>query len=240
MPDSQQHFVDGCLEFFSIHMAENDSLSSLMTRIDAAMIKVKNLRSSSFTIDELDKELMAITRIRALHESYAHFASWLPLLDKLDKNTLQSAFVIERALRSRSSVPGSTSVLSAPTSLPPSTAPCEFCTIPGHAIASCHRFCAKRTAPLRRLQNVESSVSRARRTLLLRGRTLHKSLRLSSTLARPQFIPHRRLRPLARFSRSLDRRHRRHCSYDASPPLAAQLHPLSHSYPPCQQHHRLL
>ena len=56
-------------EFFSIHMAENESLSSLMTRIDAAMIKVKNLHPTPFSIDELDKELAAMTMIRALPAS---------------------------------------------------------------------------------------------------------------------------------------------------------------------------
>ena len=127
-------------EFFSIHMAENESLSSLMTRIDAAMIKVKNLCPTSFSIDELDKELAAMTMIRALPASYAHFASSLQLLDKLDKDTLQSAFVNEEALRSRSTAPGSTSMVSTSMPAPANATPYEFCTIPGHTIASCRRF----------------------------------------------------------------------------------------------------
>ena len=76
-------------EFFSIFMAENKYLSSLMTQIDAAMIKVKNLCLGTSTLDDLDKELASMTMIRALPESYAYFASSLQLLDKLDKDTLQ-------------------------------------------------------------------------------------------------------------------------------------------------------
>ena len=49
---------DAWEEFFSIHIDENKSLSSLMTRIDAAMLKVKNLCPSSFTFDDEDKETL--------------------------------------------------------------------------------------------------------------------------------------------------------------------------------------
>lgn len=65
-------------------MEENDSLSSLMTKIEAAMQKIKNLRPDPFTLADLDKELVSMTMIRALPSSYASFASSLQLLDKLD------------------------------------------------------------------------------------------------------------------------------------------------------------
>ena len=94
-------------QFFSVHMEENESLSSLMTRIDAAMVKVKNLRPASFSLDDLDKELVSMTMIRSLPAHYSGFASSLTLLDKLDKDTLQAAFINEEALRSRSSTCGS-------------------------------------------------------------------------------------------------------------------------------------
>lgn len=134
-------------EFFAIHMEENESLSSLMTRVDAAMVRVRNLRPDSFTIDDLDKELVSMTLIRSLPAHYSGFASSLTLLDKLDKDTLQAAFINEEALRTRSSTPGSTSVLSAfaPQSNPSLT--CAFCSLPGHAEATCMRYArAKDTA----------------------------------------------------------------------------------------------
>ncbi|GJF00546.1 hypothetical protein PsYK624_168390 [Phanerochaete sordida] len=103
-------------EFFSVHMEESDSLSSLMTRVDAAMQRVKNLRPDTFTPADLDKELVSMTLIRALPSSYAHFASSLQLLNKLNKDALQAAFINEEALRSRTSTPGTTAVLSTSTS----------------------------------------------------------------------------------------------------------------------------
>ena len=101
------------------------------------MIKVRNLCPDAFSLDDLDKELVAMTMIRALPDSYSSFASSLQLLDKLDKDTLQSAFVNEEALRNRSSTSGSTA-LSAST--PSAAVVCAFCGLLGHLIDSCHRF----------------------------------------------------------------------------------------------------
>lgn len=129
-------------EFFSIHLEENESLSSLMTRIDASMHKVKNLRPDSFTLEDLDKELVSMTIVHSLPSSYALFTSSLQLLDKFDKDTLQAAFINEKSLRTRSSTPGSTSVLSASTSHPSSSSAliCAFCSLPGHSQDACIRY----------------------------------------------------------------------------------------------------
>ena len=119
-------------EFFSIQLEENESLSSLMTRIDTAMHKVQNLRPDTFTLDDLDRELVSMTMVRSLPSSYASFASSLQLLDKFDKDTLQAAFINEESLRTRSSTPGSTAVLSASTAHSSSSAAltCAFCSLP--------------------------------------------------------------------------------------------------------------
>ncbi|GJF00736.1 polyprotein [Phanerochaete sordida] len=81
-----------------------------------------------------------MTLIRALPSSYANFASLLQLLDKLDKDTLQAAFINEEALRSRTSTPGTTAVLSASTSQAPATDACAWCELPGHTRDQCFRF----------------------------------------------------------------------------------------------------
>ncbi|EKM49193.1 uncharacterized protein PHACADRAFT_33583 [Phanerochaete carnosa HHB-10118-sp] len=77
-------------------MADNESLSSELTRIDAAMHKIKNLRPTFFTLDDLDAELVSMTMVRALPTFYSHFASSLQLLDKLDKDTLQLPSLMRR------------------------------------------------------------------------------------------------------------------------------------------------
>ena len=70
-------------------MKESESLLSLMTRIEAAMQEVKNLHSNSFTLDDLDQELVVMVMVCSLPFSYNTFASSLQLLDTLDKDKLQ-------------------------------------------------------------------------------------------------------------------------------------------------------
>ena len=115
-------------EFFSIHMEENESLSALMTKIEAAMQKIKNLRPTPFSLDDLDNELVSMTMIRALPSSYSSFASSLQLLEKLELSTLQAAFINEEALRTRSSTLGTTAQVAST----PSNAICQFCSLLGH------------------------------------------------------------------------------------------------------------
>ena len=156
-------------EFFSIHLEENESLSSLMTRIDAAMQKVKNLRPDSYSLTALDDELVAMTMIRALPSSYSSFASSLQLLDKLDKDKLQAAFINEEALRTRSSTPGTSAVLSAFASQPSSSLVCDFCSLPGHAQATCIRYLrskdeASKDAQEKRKQRGKNNKNKAKST----------------------------------------------------------------------------
>lgn len=51
-------------------MGSEDTLSALMTRIDAAMVQIKNLRPKDFSIKDLDEELACMTMIRALPAEY--------------------------------------------------------------------------------------------------------------------------------------------------------------------------
>ena len=76
-------------------MDDSDSLTSLMTRIEAAMQKVKNLRPDTYTLDDLDSELVSMTMIRSLPAEYQSFASSLQLLDQISKKKLQAAFINE-------------------------------------------------------------------------------------------------------------------------------------------------
>ena len=91
-------------------------------------------------IANLDDELVSMIIIRSLPSQFASFASSLQLLNKLDKEKLQAAFINEEPLRSRSSTPGSTSVLAASTPQPSASLTCTFCSLPGHAEATCTRY----------------------------------------------------------------------------------------------------
>ena len=92
-------------DLFSIRKQPEETLQSLMNRVDEAMRKIVNLRPKKFTLEKLDEELACMTLIRSLPEEYSHFTSSLLLLDSLDKSKLQSAFVTEETNRSRRADP---------------------------------------------------------------------------------------------------------------------------------------
>ena len=148
--------------FFSIQKAEDESLTALMTRVDQAMLTIQNLRPAKFDIAELDKELTVMTLIRALPSEYSTFASSLQLIENLDKE-VQSAFINEELLRTRTTTSSSSTGSSALGSSALGTAAgaslglaastpvsgtragnnkvtCDFCGMSNHSQASCYRY----------------------------------------------------------------------------------------------------
>jgi hypothetical protein len=59
---------------------ETETLSALMARTDKAMQDINSLHPSTFTLDDLDKELLCMTLIRDLPTEFDHFASSLLLM----------------------------------------------------------------------------------------------------------------------------------------------------------------
>ena len=62
---------------FGIKKASDESLSALMARVDSQMEQIQNLCPVGFTLEDMDKELVCMTLIRALPEEYSSFASSL-------------------------------------------------------------------------------------------------------------------------------------------------------------------
>ncbi|KIO02022.1 hypothetical protein M404DRAFT_72895, partial [Pisolithus tinctorius Marx 270] len=86
-------------DFFYIRKQPDESLSSLIARIEDSMSKIQELRpkdtSSPYTIKDLDNELVCMAMVRSLGEEYSHFASSLLLFQSLDKEELKEAFLAE-------------------------------------------------------------------------------------------------------------------------------------------------
>ena len=120
---------------FNIRKDENESLPTLMARADKAMQDIKALRPSGFTLDNLDKELLCMTLIRALPAEFNNFASSLLLLDSLDLDKLKSAFQNEESQRLARNV---TSTSSLALQAMQTTKTCFFCGRPGHIEPDCN------------------------------------------------------------------------------------------------------
>ena len=82
-------------DLFSIRKQEDESLQSLMNRVEATLRRIQDLRPSGFDLKQLDDELASMAMIRALPEEYSAFTSSLFLLDKLGGSTIHQAFVGE-------------------------------------------------------------------------------------------------------------------------------------------------
>jgi hypothetical protein len=154
-------------DLFNIRKKDDETLSSMVTRIDGVMNSVKNLRPSNYDLDKLDEELTAMTMIRALPEEYNNLVASLLIMDKLDKASIMAAFQsYEAQARQRA-----TTDTSSPKALAAATHPhphthvscqncnltststststnnsdksnllCDFCGMKGHLSSTCWRM----------------------------------------------------------------------------------------------------
>ena len=129
-------------DFFDIRKREDESLTTLMARIDQSMQNIRNLRPSTFSLTDLDDELIAMAMITALPHDYASFRSSLLLLDQVDHSTLQEAFRNEETNRLRDQNTAN-SVVSpqalAASSSSPQVKKCTFCLRLGHLEDDCYK-----------------------------------------------------------------------------------------------------
>ena len=122
---------------FSIRKREDEDLQSLINRVDDALHRIRDLRSTGFTLDKLDDELGSMALIRALPDDYSAFVSSLLLKDDLDKAAVQNAFVREdnqhQCRQEESSSIG--------TAMATSTTTCDFCGGKDHTLpADCKSY----------------------------------------------------------------------------------------------------
>ena len=128
---------------FSIRKQDDESVQTLINRVDEALKLCQALRPQDFDITALDKELSSMVLLRALPDDYSHFVTSLLLLDKLDKATITQAFLTEETQRRRraadalSAAALSAAALSVSSS---SSSTCAFCTRSGHTQADCRAF----------------------------------------------------------------------------------------------------
>ena len=127
-------------DLFSIRKNDDESLQTLINRVDEGMKLCQSLRPKEFDLAALDKELASMVLIRALPDEFSHFVSSLLLMDKLDKDTVTQAFLTEEIQRRHRATASSSSLAMAATASPSTPSSCEFCTRSGHTQATCQSF----------------------------------------------------------------------------------------------------
>ena len=131
-------------DFFSIQKQPDESLSTLIARIEDGMSKIQELRpvdpKKPYTITDLDAELVCMTMVHSLGEEYSHFASSLMLLKSLDKGELKAAFLAEESQQRRHPEGPSGDAALFTSSTTCHCCPgviCYFCEQPGHCTHKC-------------------------------------------------------------------------------------------------------
>src|SRR3979490_2424743 len=81
---------------FALRMLPDESLQSLMNRVDQSIISIQNLRPSTFTLAQMDKELTCMTMICALPQEYSSFVSATLLLTDLEKRGYRELLSLRR------------------------------------------------------------------------------------------------------------------------------------------------
>jgi len=117
-------------------MSPDESLQSLMNRVDQAIVTIQNLHPATFTIEQMDNELAFMAMIHALPQDYASFVSATLLLTDLDKEKIQSAFVTEEAQCHHRNASTQDSALITSTATKQSKM-CTFCKYKGHMQETC-------------------------------------------------------------------------------------------------------
>jgi hypothetical protein len=123
-------------DLFSIRKRDEEDLQSLINRVDDSIHRIRDLRSTGFTLDQLDDELASMTLIRALPDDYNAFVSSLLLKDDLDKISVQNAFVREDNQRKRRQDDSPT----VGNALAASSTSCTFCGFTGHSQDVCRQY----------------------------------------------------------------------------------------------------
>ena len=127
-------------DLLSVQKQEDESIDSMINRVDQQIRIIKSLTPSSFTLNDLYDELAAMAIIRGLPGDFKEIIHTLSVLDKFKKDEVITALKNLTATSSplTPSIPAlsSTSFSSQKKSKP--TSKCEFCGRLGHTEEKCY------------------------------------------------------------------------------------------------------
>ena len=118
-------------ELFNIRKSSDESLTSLMTRIDKATMRIKSLRPADYSLAKLDDELAALALLRALPESDSVWTSSLLMGDDITYDKVKTSFATQENLQK------SRGEESAAKAYAQSSSICTFCGAQFHTEETC-------------------------------------------------------------------------------------------------------
>src|SRR5215469_12690134 len=143
-------------DLFNIHKDDDESLSTLMSRVDKAIGRIKSLRPADYSLSKLDDELASLALIRALPQSESLWTSSLLMSGDITYDKVKTHFATQDTLqKSRGSE-------SAAKALTPLT--CTFCGATSHNEETCYaKQNASRTAKEQVKQRLEEHASKPKK-----------------------------------------------------------------------------
>ncbi|KIM60143.1 hypothetical protein SCLCIDRAFT_26785 [Scleroderma citrinum Foug A] len=207
-------------DFFSIRKKQDESLTSLIARIEDSMSKIQQLRpkdaSTPYTIKDLDNELICMAMVHSLGDEYSHFASSLLLFQSLEKDRLKEAFLAEELQHMRR--PESTSRSEAVLFVSGSNCKCP----PSNLVKAKSNYLSQKSKHNTKGGNSANQASDASTSSQPPAESSSGSQSASQAM---EFAGNASLRSLDPSSPL----HWGHCSYDPQSPLDAELYPKMHS-----------
>ena len=124
-------------DLFNIRKDPDESLTSLMSRVDKVCAKVQSLRPGDYTLAMLDDELAALTLLRALPESDSVWTSSLMMNTTVKYSDVKTHFASQESLQTARAGEAAHKIVSRTPSIPSGDVNCTFCGYKSHTQETC-------------------------------------------------------------------------------------------------------
>jgi hypothetical protein len=143
-------------DLFNIRKDSDESLTSLMSRVDKVCARVRNLRPKVYTLAMLDDELAALTLLRALPESDSVWTSSLMMNSAITYSDVKTHFASQQSLQTTRAMETANKIVPKTPSPSSGDVTCAFCDTSGHKQENCYRYIsAQKEAKEKAQQNKE-------------------------------------------------------------------------------------
>jgi hypothetical protein len=127
-------------DLFNVRKDPEESLTSLMSRVDKVCAKVQSLRPKDYTLAMMDDELAALTLLRALPESDLVWTSSLMMNDSVKYSDVKTHFTSQESLQSARAGEAANRIVPTTPSKLSGDVNCTFCGHQSHNQENCYSY----------------------------------------------------------------------------------------------------